>query len=205
MGLIAVAAMLAAGGCSSDSGLPDPPESPPSNPDHSVAEVDLTADEEQAVDEARAVFDQFMTAYNDVLTAGDPATDEVLDGILPLAGGPLAREVNGEIFDNFQAGVRAEGVIEHQFIEIVSLDLDQTTVVGGEDRPVPTVLLHYCMDATEWKSVDKDTGDVVDGPGDRQLTTVTAIYFDSTPVAVAEENLDPNWEVTEMDGTGEPC
>lgn len=209
---LAVAAAVATFGmaaCGGDENADLPEPASPRPPAPEAPAVTLTAEEQQAVDEVRAIFDEFMTAYVEILTAGNTPTDAELEPFLRLLTDPLLHETT-EVYDNYQNERRADGQVEWQFVEVVEVDLDNVEVVVGEDEAIPLVRLRYCVDGTEWRTVEKSTGEpaepaeqrVVD-PGQRNHVTVEAAHFDLSPVGPRD---DPRWHLADWQSEeSQPC
>ena len=94
---------LALAACSNDSSddLPPPPPSTPADTQTPAQTIELTPEEEQAVEEAKAKFDEFMEAYVYEATTGEPLDT----GAGPVIGGhplehaefPLRQEIQIEL------------------------------------------------------------------------------------------------------------
>lgn len=100
---VLLTAALAA--CSSDSDLP-PPASATPPPSAETPSLNLTPAEQQAVEEAQALFDDFMTTYVEVTNTNEVQETRaggVLGGrALEFLTSPLREEVQREIADNFR-------------------------------------------------------------------------------------------------------
>lgn len=182
-------ALLLPAGCGDDgSDLPPPASSPPTG--SPTPELQLTPAEQQAVDEARAVFDEFMQTYIEVARTNE--IHEVVEGQRLLGGrvlqhlaSPLRREVQQEISDNWQNDRVMDGSVEWTFLGVVEVDLEQVV----RDQVVPRITARYCIDATRWLLVDENTGEPVGDPGVRQNATVTFVY------AARGTDPEPTWLV----------
>jgi hypothetical protein len=168
---------VASAACGDDTDdLPPPPPSPAPQgaPEQEPVERELTPEEQDAVDEVRARFDEFMTAYVDVLTAGEGADIDTIFQVTRYAGGQARRDVHGEIFDNFMADQVADGTLAWEFLEVIEVDFDRMVA----DRESPEVQLRYCLDATDWRVVEKDGGATVTEPRGRHTALITGSYLD---------------------------
>jgi hypothetical protein len=168
--------IVGTGGCGDDSDLP-PAASPPATTSEAPG-LDLTPAEQEAVDEARTTFDNFMNAYVEDATTGEPFETEMgpVIGGRPLEylTGTLTQEVQSELVENRNENRVFAGSLTWNFVEVDNVDLDRTV----QGRSVPTVRMSYCVDTTNWIIVDKDTGDPVGRPSARQIQTVEAVWFD---------------------------
>ncbi len=188
--------------CGSDRGddLPPPPASAPASSQDPAETIALTPEEEQAVEEAQAKFDEFMEAYVYEATTGEPLDT----GAGPVIGGhplehaefPLRQEIQLEFVENYDEGHVAKGDLRWTFLGVEEVDLDRMV----NDKNVPSVWLRYCVDHTDWHMVDAETGDPATEPGDRQVAVFEAIWYDDADGARAE-----GWRIAERQWTGESC
>jgi hypothetical protein len=203
--LTALGLTLALAACSNASGDSgdDPPSLPPSAPAATQAPaqtIELTPEEEQAVEEAKAKFDEFMEAYVYEATTGEPLDT----GAGPVIGGhplehaefPLRQEIQIELVENYDEGHVAKGDLRWTFLGVEDVDLDRMV----NDKNVPAVWLRYCIDQTDWQMVNAETGDPVTEPGDRQIAVFRAIWYDDDGGA-----RTARWLIAEREWTGEPC
>jgi hypothetical protein len=196
----AVAAALAvaagAGGCGSDDfdDLP-PPRSPAATAPTSAPALQLTAEEQQAVDEIRTLFDDFMQAYVDLATSGETPDQEAMLPVLVRLEHPFRDEVNAELVGNYLAERRLAGTSNWQFVSVEEVDLEPE----ASGRHNPSVRLRYCIDATDWTTVDIDGGgpaadsEPVFAPA-IHLGTLRAVHFDRGGPD------DPRWYLVEWVG-----
>lgn len=158
----------------------------------------LTAEEEAAVAEVTAVFDEFMREYIALATSGDPPDVEAIAPLLVRIAFPLEGRVNTELVDNYREDHRLDGDIEWELIEVVEVDLER--VVRGEDAPL--VELRYCLDYTAWVTVDKENREQLGDPGHRAPAIVRAVLFD----ALEPTRPGAQWHIYEQeDERGETC
>jgi hypothetical protein len=196
--LLGAAGLTACGNDDADS-LP-PPADPPATSDQSAEEISLTPEEEQAVEEAKSKFDEFMNAYVDEAISGEPFDTPMG----PVIGGaplehleyPLVGEIQPEFVERFNNGYVADGELGWDFLRVEDIDLDRMV----DDKNVPAVWLRYCIDATDWQIVESDSGEVVEQPGDREAAIFRAVWYDDDGGARAE-----GWRIAEREWTGESC
>jgi hypothetical protein len=193
---VVVAVMMATAGCGSDQSddLP-PPRSPGPAQSPTAPTLQLTAEEQQAVDEVRTIFDEFMHAYIDLATSGDPPDQDAILPVVRRLNHPLGGSVRDELVDNYLAARRLDGVLEWTFVGVVAVDLQPAH--GDRD---PDIALRYCVDAANWQTMDGVSGEVSDSDqvfaAGFQLGVVRAVYFDP----YSTENLDPQWYVSSWEG-----
>lgn len=174
----AVTMMGGAASCGRDSENDDlpPPASPPRTADLSPG-LDLSPAEQEAVDEAQARFDEFMSAYIRVSTADLPDAAGGEDLILQLeeqADGELPGQLRREIVGRWGDGQITEGTLRWTLVDVVEVDLELE--ING--RTFPTVLLRYCVDSTSWRSIDAESGDVAGSSGERHHWLYTMSWSD---------------------------
>lgn len=193
------AAVLAACGNDGDDSLP-PPADPPTSSDQSVEEISLTPEEEQAVEEAKAKFDEFMNAYVDEAITGEPFDTPMgpVIGGAPLehAIPPLAQEIQKEFVERRNSLYVADGELHWSFLRVEDIDLGRMV----DDKNVPAVWLRYCIDATGWQIVEAESGEVVEQPGDREAAIFRAVWYDDDGGARTE-----GWLMAEREWAGESC
>lgn len=184
-------AIVGAGGCADDSDLP-PAASPPATTTEAPG-LDLTPAEQEAIDEARTTFDNFMNAYVEVAQTNEiqeTAAGNVLGGrALDFLTSPLREDVQREVADNWQAGQVQEGILEWTFVEVASVDLERRV----NDIKVPEVVVRYCIDATGWVLVDEASGTPTGEPGGRHVVTIRLSY------QIRGTDPGPSWQVAERD------
>jgi hypothetical protein len=180
------------GGGSTDDRLP-PLRSPGVASPVATPTLQLTAEEQQAVEEVRAVFDEFMRAYVSLATSGDPPGDEAMRPVLQHLTSPLSQDINTELVDNYLADRRLDGKLTWSFVHAVEVDLERTV----NDAPEPIVRLRFCVDARPWTTMDKATrepsadGEPVFASGVGYAGIVGAAHFD--PGSVTQGN--PRWHL----------
>jgi hypothetical protein len=151
----------------------------------------LTAEERAAVDEVRDLFDEFMTGYVDLATSGEPPTAAATGSLYRLVEDVLYNDVSTELAGNFVAYRRLEGTLRWHLLEVVEID-------PGADRHLRRVMLRYCLDARDWKTVDKATSEPASGSepvfaqGASHIVTVTAVHADPASVGA-------RWFLVELD------
>jgi hypothetical protein len=167
---VTIMLMTLVAACGSDGGdLPPPPASSSSEtPGTPSPSLDLTPAEQQAVDEARAKFDEFMNAYIEVSTAPLPTADTAEDLFFRVdehLGGLLSQELRGEIVARWAEQRVVAGALSWNYVGVLEIDLDR--VVEGSS--FPRVNLLYCIDATDWVVVEADSVEPTGAQGDRHL------------------------------------
>jgi hypothetical protein len=142
-----------AAGCGDDtSDLPPPaPSPPPGSSGEASPDLELSPAEEEAVAEARAKFDEFMTAYIEVSTADIPTADqaeELFQRVEQHTDGQLPQALRDEIIGRWARNSVASGTMKWELSEVVGVDLEYE--VSGVS--FPTVFLTYCIDLTNWSA-----------------------------------------------------
>ena len=170
--LLGAAGLTACGNDDADS-LP-PPADPPATSDQSAEEISLTPEEEQAVEEAKSKFDEFMNAYVELALSGEGSDLERREPVLQHTLEPLASDVNRELLNNWQEERVFTGTLEWSFVDVIQVNLTEQV----QEREIPTVWLSYCIDQTAWTLVDSNTDDPIEGPGGRHLSTIQVIKSD---------------------------
>lgn len=180
--------------------LPEPAPPPTTVDAPATPEIDLTAEEQEAFETAQELFETFVTRYQQILIDGEPALNVNFGQLGPL-GGLLAIGTWDEVDDNHQNGRRAEGALSWSLVD-VEVDLDNITTFGDEDLHIPLVRLQYCVDATDWRIVDSETGQpagpgthrVMAEPGRSHLATMELTYYDPHPDGENPEWWFEKWE-----------
>lgn len=171
-------------------GLP-PPRSPEVGTPSAPPTLQLTAEEQQAVDEVRQLFDEFMQAYVDLATSGDPPGNDAMLPIGTRSVPPMFSAVNTELVDNYLAGRRLSGTLVWEYSGVAEVRLDSREMSGDD----PQIELHYCLDARDWSTLASDGDEPVPGgeffSADAYLGTVRAIFFDRGGPD------DPRWYLVE--------
>ena len=197
---------LALAACSNDSSddLPPPPPSTPADTQAPAQTIELTPEEEQAVEEAKAKFDEFMHAYIEEATTGEPYDTPMG----PVVGGrplehstvPLYLEIEDEFVEYYEKNQIAKGDLRWTFLNVEDIDLD--LMVGDEN--VPAVWLRYCIDPTNWQIVDAETkqptGPATGLPDSPEAAIFEAVWFDDADGARTE-----GWRIDSREWTGESC
>lgn len=186
------------GGDTSD--LPPPASPPPDSASEQTPGLELSPAEQQAVDEARAKFDEFMNAYIEVSTADIPTPDTAEDLFAQVdehLAGLLSQELRGEIVGGWGQQQTATGTLGWSFVRVVDVDLDREV----EDTSFPQVNLLYCIDSTDWAAVDANSDDPAGVPG----RTVSWLYGVSWNDDWFGQGIE-GWRVVEREALdGEPC
>lgn len=200
--MLAVAAALATGAsaCGDDTGDLPPPASPPASSSEPSPGLDLTPAEQQAVDEARAKFDEFMNAYLEVSTADVPTPEEAEDLFAEvdqhIGGGELSQELRMEIIGRWGEQQTLSGTAEWTFDSVVTVDLDREV----EGRSSPQVDLQYCIDMTALTPVDARTRQPSGELGDRQLWNAAVVWSDDW----FGQDIE-GWRIRTRDPLEDPC
>lgn len=196
----AIVALFAVTGCAANSDLPPPPASPAPSTEAQSPTLDLTPAEQQAVEEAQALFDDFMTAYIEVSKTNEvqeTSAGAILGGrALEYLTSPLREEVQREIAENYRKNLVTQGSIDWTFLAVERVDLERQV----DGVTVPEVILAYCIDTSNWSEVDADTGEVMGTPGQRETVAVRSTYNTHG----TEEQ--PSWRIAERTyRLGETC
>ena len=170
---VALASVAACGGGGEDDRLP-PPRSPQPTPATTAPTLTLTPEEQQAVAEVRALFDEFMNAYVEVATSGERPHDHPQHRFLDRHRLYTAAHLR-EVYEHWQEGRAFAGELGWTYLGIVEINLDH---MAPGDIHNPRVVLRYCIDATDWKLVDTTTGDVMEDGGGRYVWVVPIGWLD---------------------------
>lgn len=166
---VLLTAALAA--CSSDSDLP-PPASATPPPSAETPSLNLTPAEQQAVEEAQALFDDFMTAYVEVSTADLPTAQTAEDIFYEVdqhAAGLLSQELRTEIVGRWSQSQVGLGEMVWSLHAVDGVELDYE--INGDSYP--TVHLVYCIDGTNFAIIDAESRESVDGASGQALWRYT--------------------------------
>lgn len=210
---LAAAVALAAGAAACTDQSPDLPEriSPAPALPTGAPQPDLTAEEQQAVEDVQVLIEEFLAAYLDLLVESPPVTDDQLGRVPHLGFGLLADQVWAEVSGNHDHERRADGQVEWVPHEVVEVDLERIFSRGELEVHQPWIRLRYCADATGYQVVDKATGQPTDPaedavmprPGDRHQVLLVSIMY--TDQALDEEG-NPRWWVEEwVNEEDRPC
>ena len=82
--------------------------------------------------------------------------------------------------------------------EVVEIDRNTLKVRSGEVYPCH---VEVCIDETDWSVVDKATGEVVQEPGSRYVSTMTVAWQDES----TGDPIEPGWYVFSRRDSSEPC
>lgn len=198
---LVTAGLAACGDDEPDDRLPATPPPLPSPTPENGTELD-PADAE-AAEEILAAFDAYMEALIELSTAGVlggvPETEEYLENV-PVFG-PLLLELKYELLTpNHQAGLATAGTIEWS-AEVIEIDWEHRYEFRP-DSVVPAATLRVCFDESNWTTIDKESGEIVDGPGARYVSTVMAHWSDEDP---DQPGREPGWSITSREDGSEPC
>jgi hypothetical protein len=200
-----MAAALGAGvAACADSGGDDLP--PPASPPPSAAPTPATTldpEDAAAAEEILAAFDSYMEALIELSTEGVPGGTEETEARLEEVpvGGDVRDELAFELLnENYLAGRATAGTIDW---DAAVLEIDwEHTFEHSPDEVVPLATLRVCVDETNWITIDKETEEIVDGPGGRYLSAVTATWRDEDPDRPEQE---PRWQVAFREDGTERC
>lgn len=199
----AIALAFASAACGDDSGdLPPPPATSPADSTPAPTST-LSPRDAEAAQEILAAFDNYMEALIELSTAGVPGGTEETQARLEDV--PVSSEAYFELADevltrNAMAGHATSGTITWE-AEVTQIDWENTFPANPEDV-IPEATVRACVDETGWTTIDKETGEVVDGPGGRYLSIVTVTWSGEDPT---RPELEPRWEITVRDDQDEPC
>ena len=154
-------------------------QTPPSMPTASPT-LQLTPEEQEAVDEVRETFDRFMSAYVEVATSGEMPHDSPHHSFLDRHS-LYDHSYLAELYEMWTNGQRYDGTLTWEFVDVVEIDMDHV-MTGG--FPSPQMVLRYCVDATNWRKIDAITGEPIGEPGSRVYWQVPAAWLDESTGAV---------------------
>lgn len=167
---------------------------------------DLTADEQQAVEDVQAQVEEFLAAYLDLLVEGAAATEDQYGRLPQLGSGNLLFEVWDEVGANYDQDRRADGEIVWTFHEVVEVDLDRVITRGQNEFPLRWVQLRYCADATGFQVVDKASGQPTDPAEEAVMPAPGAHHQALFTVVMFLEEGDDRWRIEEWDNEEDrPC
>jgi hypothetical protein len=158
-----------------------PPAPSPSSPTAGPPVMRLTAEERAAVDEVRDLFDEFMTGYVDLATSGEPPTEAATRSLQRASTGSLGNDIAAELANNYLRNRRFDGTLHWFFVEVANIDLEHERF--GD--PSPLLLLRYCLDATDWRILDRVTGETIP---DNHLVFVAGVRHQGTLQATRRES-----------------
>lgn len=193
---VLLTAALAA--CSSDSDLP-PPASATPPPSAETPSLNLTPAEQQAVEEAQALFDDFMTAYVEVSTADLPTAQTAEDTFSKVerhSDALVPQQLRSEIVGRWTEGKIMYGTLHWSIIELLAVDLNHQI----DGITMPRVDLRYCIDATEWSEVDPTNKASEGEKGSRTSWTFSLAWHDDWGGLGLE-----GWRVIDRIGEQSPC
>ena len=193
--------LLASCGGEEPSDLPSP-QPPQSTPPAASPAPSLSPEDAAAAEEILASLDTYLEGLVELSKEGVPGgTDETLARLeeLPISG-PVAVHLMYDLLTaNFLEGRATAGTLAWT-AEVVEIDWGSPNL-NGSDQVDPSATLRVCLDETEWTTVDRATGEVVDGPGSRHLSDITAKWKEPTdglPIA-------PGWYIVTREDSTEPC
>lgn len=184
-----------------DSDLPPPADSPPAA--GPTASSNLDPADAEAAEEILAAFDSYMEGLIELSQEGVPGGTEETEARLEKVhvSGPAYDELAYDLLTpNARAGHATAGTITWE-VEVLDIDWERTL----EHRPgevIPEATLEVCFDETAWTTVNAETGEVIDGPGQRYISTVIAVWRDEDPQRPERES---RWEIAEREDGSEAC
>lgn len=200
--LVGTVSVVAGCGGQESPELPSPAPSEPATPPASPT-VSLSPRDAEAAEEILAAFDAYMAAYIELSREGAPGgSQETLARLedVPVVG-PAAFQLTDDVLArNHQAGAVTQGSITWS-AEVVEIDWDFTSPRDPE-RALPVATLRVCFDETNWTTVEADTGQVISGPGERHLSTVTAHWLEAGTDGVIGTS---GWYINDRQDSSEPC
>lgn len=193
--------MLAACGSDDLSDLPSPQLREPVPSVVSPA-VSLSPNDAAAAEEILAALDAYFEGLIELSKEGVPGgTNETIARLeeLPLSG-PAFFQLRDEILTaNFRQGRATAGTLTWS-AEVVEIDWEFSYEQGADDV-FPHATLQVRIDETSWTAIDKSTGEVVDGPGSKHLSRITAMWKEPTK----EIPIKPGWYIITREDSSEPC
>ena len=195
---VGVVTLLAGCGGEEPSDLPSPlpPESapPPASPAAALSPEDAAAAEE-----ILAALDAYLEGLVELSKEGVPGgTEETLARIdeLPISGLVTAHLMDEVLTPNYLAGRATAGELTWT-AQVTEIDWGH----DGSDDVYPSATLRVCLDETQWTTIDAATGQVVEGPGSRYLSTMIAEWEEPTESLP----IDPGWYIVLREDSTEPC
>lgn len=201
VGVVVGAAAGCGGGGSAELPLPvsPGPQAPPASP---VSELDPT--DEAEVEGILAAFDDYMQVLIELSNAGVPGGTE--ESIARLNQTPVTGKAADDLMfdlltENFMAG-RATVGAPSWTAEVVGIDWE-FSYPHNPDLVFPLATLSVCFDDSDWTTVEVESGEVVEGPGGRYLSTVTAEWADAedSDGLIAESG----WYINQRTDGTDPC
>jgi hypothetical protein len=195
--------IVSATACAEDEGddLPHPAPPPPAGALPPTTSLDPK--DAAAAEEILAAFDGYMEALIELSTEGVPGgTGETLARLEDVhVGGEVHDELAFDLLNaNYLAGRATAGTVTWN---AALLEIDWNHRFDQRpDEPVPLATLRVCYDETRWTMIDKATGEAVDGPGKRYLSTVTVTWRGEDP---DRPDREPRWQVAFREDSSEPC
>ncbi len=195
---LVAAGLAACGDDGPDDRLPATP--PPLQSPTPESGTELNPADAEAAEEILAAFDAYMKALIDLST--ERASTAGLAERLHEAR--ITHELFDDVFfaigENHIAGVIAEGAPTWT-VDVMEIDWDH----AFEHQPetvIPAATLRVCFDDSNWIKLEQDSGEVVDGPGGRYLSTVTARLIEPDDDLTDEE---PAWYIAARVDSSDPC
>jgi hypothetical protein len=203
LALTAAVLIASAAACAEDDGdgLPPPASPPPSDAPSPATSLDPK--DAATAEEILAAFDSYMEALVELSTEGVPGgTAETEDRLeeVHVSGEAYDRLAFDLLTENYLAGYATSGKIVW---DVVAFEIDwDHTFPANPDKVVPLATLEVCLDESRWTTVDRETDEVVAGPGERYLSAVTVTWRDTDPDRPERE---PRWQVSFREDRDEPC
>lgn len=195
---VGVITLLAGCGGEEPSDLPSPlpPESapPPASPAAALSPEDAAAAEE-----ILAALDAYLEGLVELSKEGVPGgTEETMARLeeLPVRGLAYFHLQDDILTANYLEGRAATGTLTWT-AEVVAIDRNQ----DGLDDVRPSATLRVCLNETEWGTIDKASGQVVEEGGVRYLSTMIAEWLEPTEYFPTE----PGWYIVLREDSTEPC
>ncbi|MER6521791.1 hypothetical protein ABT246_33660 [Streptomyces sp. NPDC001553] len=132
--------------------------------------------------EVRAAFDQYWTA----LTAAYAKADEQGSNLNKISSGSAYAQTLGDLVTMRKSNQVVTGKAAHS----------GTTIEFKQGTRLPTATVTACVDISQWKPVNKDTGKEVQLPPERRLRYITKL---------TAEKWSSGWMFIEEDVEGRAC
>lgn len=199
----ALGVLTLAAGCGgqepADLPSPQPLEStpPPASPSTSLSPEDAAAAEE-----ILAALDAYLEGLVELSQEGVPGgSDETLARIddLPVHGGVVLHLMDELLTPNYLAGRATAGELAWT-AEVTEIDWEYSAP-NDPDDVFPYATLRVCLDETRWTTIDRETGQVVEGPGTRHLSTMGAAWLETSDGVP----IEPGWYIVTRRDSSEPC
>lgn len=193
--------LLASCGGEEPSDLPSP-QPPQSTPPAASPAPSLSPEDAAAAEEILASLDAYLEGLVELSKEGVPGgTDETMARLeeLPVRGLAFLHLRDDILNANFHEGRATAGTLTWT-AEVVEIDWE-FSYPHNPDFVFPRAVLKVCLDETQWTTVDKETGQVVDGPGSRYLSVITTAWEDTSDGVP----IEPGWYIVTHEDSTEPC